>query len=99
MAKNRNRLAGKLTIQSSVLWLLAFAAASGNALLSQTRLVNTSGLATDANTTAEPPGVISPKSADVTPEFDVATIKLSNPATPGRQFMAKGHQFITSTQR
>src|SRR3978361_1499171 len=32
---------------------------------------------------------------DVQSEFDVATIKLSNPNMPGRQFMAKGHQFLT----
>jgi uncharacterized protein (TIGR03435 family) len=29
------------------------------------------------------------------PEFDVATIRPSNPNMPGRQFMAKGHQFLT----
>jgi uncharacterized protein (TIGR03435 family) len=79
----------------SVLWLLALAAVPENALFSQTHPVGTAGLATDANTTAELPPAISPKSADVAPEFNVATIKLSNPATPGRQFMAKGHQFIT----
>jgi uncharacterized protein (TIGR03435 family) len=28
-------------------------------------------------------------------EFDVATIKPSNPDQPGKQFMAKGHEFIT----
>jgi uncharacterized protein (TIGR03435 family) len=95
MAKNETILSGKLTIKSSVLWLLALAAVPENALLSQTRVVNTSGLATDASNTAEPPPGISLRSAEITPEFDVATIKLSNPATPGRQFMAKGHEFIT----
>jgi len=29
------------------------------------------------------------------PEFDVATVRPSNPNMPGRQFMAKGHQFLT----
>ncbi len=28
-------------------------------------------------------------------EFDVATIKASNPNMPGKQFMAKGHEFVT----
>ena len=28
-------------------------------------------------------------------EFDVATVRPSNPNMPGRQFMAKGHQFLT----
>lgn len=32
---------------------------------------------------------------DVPPEFDVATVKLSNPNMPGRQFMANGHEFLT----
>jgi uncharacterized protein (TIGR03435 family) len=36
-----------------------------------------------------------PHARDVPSEFDVATVKLSNPDVPGRQFMAKGHQFLT----
>jgi uncharacterized protein (TIGR03435 family) len=95
MAKNGKLLSGRLRIGTSVLWLLALTALPEKILLSQTGLVNTAGLTADANTTAKPSAALSPKSADVTPEFDVATIKLSNPATPGRQFMAKGHQFIT----
>ena len=33
--------------------------------------------------------------ANTSPEFDVATIKASNPEMPGKQFMAKGHEFVT----
>jgi uncharacterized protein (TIGR03435 family) len=38
---------------------------------------------------------IATKSAGALPGFEVATIKPSNPDTPGKQFMAKGRQFIT----
>ena len=33
--------------------------------------------------------------ANASPEFDVATIKATNPEMPGKQFMAKGHEFVT----
>ena len=35
------------------------------------------------------------QSTPANPEFDVATIKASNPNQPGKQFMAKGHEFVT----
>ena len=40
-------------------------------------------------------GLHSQTPADTPSSFDVATIRLSNPDMPGRQFMAKGHQFLT----
>jgi len=36
-----------------------------------------------------------PHASEAFAEFDVATIKASDPNMPGRQFMAKGHEFVT----
>lgn len=84
-----NVLSGRLVMKASVLWLVALGAVPNSAVYGQAPRGNTADGDAVASTGRESPV------ADVSPAFDVATIKLSNPATPGRQFMAKGHEFIT----
>jgi uncharacterized protein (TIGR03435 family) len=43
----------------------------------------------------EPPPEIPPMAADASPEFEVATIKPSNPDTQGRGFRVRGREFST----
>lgn len=53
--------------------------------------------ATPATTWAipEPPPRLPPMAEDATPEFEVATIKPSNPDTQGRGFRVRGREFTT----
>jgi len=95
MAENGRKLPGQSTMKISVLWLLVVVPMAGNALYSQSGIPGSAASSQDGKTIAAPVAAISPKSADLSREFEVATVKLSNPATPGRQFMAKGHEFIT----
>ncbi|WP_263350147.1 TIGR03435 family protein [Acidicapsa acidisoli] len=46
-------------------------------------------------TIPEPPPEIPPMAADASPEFEVATIKPSNPDTQGRGFRVRGREFTT----
>jgi uncharacterized protein (TIGR03435 family) len=84
-----NVLSGRLVMKASVLCLVALGGVPNSALYGQAPRGNTADADAVASTGRES------SVADVAPEFDVATVKQSNPATPGRQFMAKGHEFIT----
>jgi uncharacterized protein (TIGR03435 family) len=86
----RHEPSRRAAIQSNALRLFLLAVLSCTAVFAQSDLGNSTPAITSGPQVAS-----AMSSADAALEFDVATIKPSNPSTPGKQFMAKGHQFIT----